>query len=250
VVQISAHKGGSEAATPATYDAYRHALTTGAEYAEFDIRRTADGVLVVYHDAGVGRAGPPVASLGYADLCDQLGYPVPKAGELMELLAGRLHGQLDLKETGYEQEVVSLALATVGAGNFVVTSLEDSSLLAIKRSFPSVRTALSLGRDLKQVPRHRWPAVRRSELLPLTRLRRCGADWVCVHHRLARLGVIRQCQRNGFGVMVWTVDSDRLIDRFIQDHRIAILITNRPRHAVQRRALLAPAQPGQASLSD
>jgi glycerophosphoryl diester phosphodiesterase len=243
VAAISAHQGGSETADRGTYEAYQHALTSGAEYAEFDIRKTADGVLVACHDARAGHAGPLLADLGYDDLCERAGYLVPKAGELMELLAGRLTGHLDLKETGYEQEVVSLALGTFGPGRFVVTSLEDSSIQAISQAFPSVRIALSLGRDLKEVPRRRWPAVRRSELLPLRRLRRCGAGWAAVNYRLGQFGVIRACQRNGIGIMVWTVDSDKLIDRFLADPRIDVLVTNRPRHAASRRAALARRPP-------
>jgi Glycerophosphoryl diester phosphodiesterase family len=34
-----------------TIDAYVHALETGAEYVEFDIRRTSDGELAAFHDA-------------------------------------------------------------------------------------------------------------------------------------------------------------------------------------------------------
>ena len=54
----------------------------------------------------------------------------------MALLAGRLIGHLDLKETGYEENVVSLASSILGPGNFVVTTLEDASVATIKRAFP------------------------------------------------------------------------------------------------------------------
>jgi hypothetical protein len=37
----------------------------------------------------------------------------------MRLLAGKVFGHLDLKEMGYEEEVIKLALETFGAGNFV-----------------------------------------------------------------------------------------------------------------------------------
>lgn len=236
---ISAHQGGSETAGRGTFEAYQHALTCGAEYAEFDIRKTGDGVMVAWHDARATPAGPLLAELGYDELCGRAGCLVPTAGQLMELLAGRLAGHLDLKETGYEQEVVSLALATFGPGQFVVTSLEDSSIRAISQAFPAVRTALSLGRDLRELPRHRWPAVRASELRPLRRVRRCGACSVAVHYRLGQFGVLRGCRRHGIGTMVWTVDSDELIDRFLADPRVDVLITNRPEHAVRRRAALA-----------
>jgi glycerophosphoryl diester phosphodiesterase len=238
VVQISAHADHREEAGPVTCQTYTEMLASGAEYAEFDIRRTADGVLVAYHDARAGRGGPLVSGLGYPALCDRLGYAVPRVDEVMAVLAGRMTGHLDLKEAGYEAEVTRLASSILGAANYVITSLEDVSVAAIKRASPQTRTALSLGRSLKGVPRHRWAAVRHSELFPMPRVRACGADAVAVNYRLARLGVTRACHRHGVGVMVWTVDASPLIDQFLADPRIDVLITNRPRHAARRRAEL------------
>ncbi len=235
MAQISAHKGGSERATPQTYEAYRDALSSGAEFAEFDVRKTADDVLVVYHDAA-GPGGRPLAGLEYRELSDRAGYAVPRAEEVMDLLAGRVAGHIDLKETGYEERVISAALAAFGAGNFVATTLEDVSVRRIKQAFPAVRTALSLGRDLEPIPRRRWAEVRRGELFPLGRLRACGADMAAINVSLARIGVLGACARNGVPAMVWTVDADELIDRFVTDPRVEVLITNRPRHAVLRRA--------------
>ena len=264
---VSAHRGGAERAAPATYEAYEDAVTTGAEYAEFDIRRARTGELVAYHDAvireppapsaarrpgtrapGAGRApgtrapgtSRRVADLSYAELCAAAGYRVPLVGDVMRLLARHgVAGHLDLKETGYEAEVIALALASFGdPGQFVATTLEDGSVRAIKAAFPQVRTALSLGRDLREVAAHRRLGVRAGELAPLPRIRRCGADWVAVNYQLARLGVIRACHRAGVGVMVWTVDAAAHVDAFLGDLRVEVLITNRPRFAVGRRAAL------------
>ena len=238
MVKISAHRGGCEAAHPATYEAYRDALSTGAEYAEFDIRKTADDVLVVHHDSHAKGTGALVADLGYRDLCDKLNYEVPRVDKVMAVVAGRMTGHLDLKEIGYEDEVITLAQSVLGAGNFVATTLEDVSVAAIKRAFPDVTTALSLGRDLRGVPRHQWASIRRSELFPVPRVKACGADWAAVNYRLGRLGATNRCKRHGHDVMLWTVDSDELIDRYLTDGEIDVLVTNRPRHAVKRRAEL------------
>lgn len=238
MVHISAHCDHSKDTEPVTYDTYLDTLASGAEYAEFDIRKTADNVLVVYHDEHAGRGGPLLAGLEYQELCDRLHYVVPRVDEVMALLAGRLIGHLDLKEVGYEETVVTLASSILGPGGFVVTTLEDASVATIRRAFPQVRTALSLGRSLRGVPRRRWAAVRHSELFPLPRIRACGADWVAANYRLARLGVARTCHRSGIGLMVWTVDDDVLIDQFLGDERIDVLITNRPGHAARRRSEL------------
>ena len=235
MVQISAHCDHSTDAEPITYQTYTDILASGAEYSEFDIRKTADNVLVVYHDGHAGRGGPLVAELEYTEFCDRLGYAVPRVDEVMALLAGGPIGHLDLKEAGYEEDVIALASSILGPGNFVATTLEDASVARIKRAFPEVRTALSLGRSLRGVPRRQWAAVRRSELFPLPRIRACGADWVAVNYRIARLGVAGACHRNGIGIMVWTVDQDVLIDQFLRDQRIDVLVTNRPDHAARRR---------------
>src|SRR5262249_24490595 len=116
-VAVSAHKGGSEDAPPATWKAYETALTTGAEYVEFDIRRTRDGDLVVFHDPQA--AGRPVAGLSYEELCEAAGHRVPLVRDVMKLIAGKAMGHLDLKETGYEAEIVKLALDLLGPENFV-----------------------------------------------------------------------------------------------------------------------------------
>jgi glycerophosphoryl diester phosphodiesterase len=246
--RVSAHRGGAEHARPSTYEAYEDAVTTGAEYAEFDIRRARSGELVVYHEAAVPDAAAPdrarrIADLTYPELCAAAGYRVPLAGDVMRLLARHgLAGHLDLKEAGYEAAVIALALASFGdPAGFVATTLEDGSVRAIKTTFPQVRAALSLGRDLREVAAHRWLGVRAGELAPLPRVRRSGADWVAVNYQLARLGVIRACHRAGVGVMVWTVDGDAHIDEFLGDHRVEVLITNRPRFAVGRRAALGAA---------
>jgi glycerophosphoryl diester phosphodiesterase len=232
-VQISAH-ASDRAATPETY---RNAVATGADYVELDIRRTADGELVAFHDARTAQ-GDPLAAIGYSRLCDLAGYQVPTVADVLATITGRARGHLDLKDTGGEDEVVRLALDVLGPGQFIITTLEDSSVAAIRSRFPrvdDVPVALSLGRDLAGASRARWLRTRLTELRPLPRLRACGADWVAAEHRLARAGVRRQCRREHVNLMVWTVNSEREMRYWLSDHRADVLITDRPATAVQLR---------------
>ena len=229
---ISAH--GPRAGT---IEVYANAVETGAEYVEFDIRRTADGELAAFHDARTSQ-GDPLAAISYSRLCELAGYPVPRVAEVMAAIAGKATGHLDLKDTGGEDKAVEMALDILGPGNFVVTTLEDQSVAAIKARFPSVPVALSLGRDLDEVPRSRRAATRLSELRPMRRLRACRADWVAVHRRLASAGVLAQCHRAGIEAMVWTVDEDAEMRRWLTDQRVTVLITNRPADAMALRASL------------
>lgn len=233
---VSAHRGGSEDAASATYEAYRAAALTGAEYVELDIRRTADDQLVAYHDANVD-SGRPVASTGYSRLCELAGYEVPLAAEVMRLIAGHAVGHLDLKSPGDEEALIELALQILGPGHFVVTT-RDASVAVIKSRFPDVPVALSLGRDLSAAPWLARASWRRREVYPLNRIRACGADWAALHYRIALLGGIRQCHRHGIRTMVWTVNGDAMLTRLLADPRVDVVVTDRPRRAIALRTEL------------
>jgi Glycerophosphoryl diester phosphodiesterase family len=137
-VGISAHAGDRTA----TIETFRNAVATGADYVELDIRRTADGELVSFHDA-LAPGGEPLSAVGHARLCDLAGYLVPTVADVLATIKGHARGHLDLKDTGGEAEVVRLALDVLGPGQFIITTLEDSSAAAIRSRFPAPTTCRS-----------------------------------------------------------------------------------------------------------
>ncbi|MFA1544917.1 glycerophosphodiester phosphodiesterase [Actinomadura chokoriensis] len=207
------------------------AADSGAEYVEIDIRRTGDGRLVVHHDPEIG--GLRINRLSYARIQDLATRPVPLVGDAMNIIAGRAKGHLDLKERGCEHETVALAVEAFGRDGFVVTTREVSSLFEIKKSFPGVRTALSVGRNL-------WERGAAHDFAPLRLVRRAGADMVALNHRLARVGVLRQCGRAGIPAMIWTVNAEPVMRRFLGDPRVAVLVTDHPGTALKLRDARGP----------
>ena len=153
-------------------------------------------------------------------------------------IAGHAKGHLDVKDAGGEDDLVRLALDVLGPGQFVITTLEDSSAAAIKARFPradDVPVALTLGRDLAGASPARRLRTRLSELRPLPRVRACGADWVAAERRLARAGVQRQCRREHVTIMVWTVNTEPELRHWLSDHRADVVITDRPTMAMELR---------------
>jgi glycerophosphoryl diester phosphodiesterase len=229
-VLISAHSGGAERARPGSLAAYEAVVSSGAEYAEFDVRRAGDGTLLAQHSAG--------RSDGRSD-----GTPAPAAREVMRVLAaGGVRGHVDLKGTGFERAAVTLALESFGPGRFVVTTPEVESVAAIRAAFPAVPVGLSVGFGWASVAR-RARRLRGPLSFPLAAVRASGADWVAMSYRYARPRVLAQCVAAGLRVMVWTVNDDRRIDRFLADPRVAVLVTDRPEYAVRRRAQRAASPP-------
>lgn len=75
---VIAHRGGALLRPENTMPAFRHAVGIGADVLEFDMLMTADGRIVIYHDAdinpdfctpdaGSGVAAGPVRGLGFAE---------------------------------------------------------------------------------------------------------------------------------------------------------------------------------------
>jgi len=236
---ISAHRGGSETAPPGTYAAYRGALAAGAGYLEFDVRITADGELVAFHEARL-RAGPPVAAASYAELCRAAGYEVPTTSGILKLLGGQagIHGggaHIDLKDAAAGPQVVAQALATLEPPRVIVTSRDPETVIAVKSRYPEVGAGLTIGGHAAQSVRHalRWARPARWA----DAVAGAGADWAAVQQRLARLGVLAECRDRGVRTMVWTVNGDASLRRWLARFDIDVLVTDRPGRAAQLRTI-------------
>jgi glycerophosphoryl diester phosphodiesterase len=240
-IAMCAHRGASEGCRPGTLESFRRAAEGPSDYVEFDVRRLADGALAAFHDPACNGRG--LSGLTLDDLRREAGYAVPRVEDVMTALRGLTRAHIDLKEPGYEPRVLALADAVLGPGSYVVTTLEDGMIVTIKRDFPGVRVGLSLGRDLTGEPLWTRARVRMSELFPRRRLLDCGADFVSVHHRLARLNVLRVAERMGIPVFVWTVNDREGLARFARSRAVECIVTDEPEKAAQWLGLTSPSPP-------
>ena len=234
VTAISAHRGGSEHGPEGTYEAYRSALETGAEYVEFDIRRTADGTLVSCHPARVSRRA--VAAVSYDRLCRLAGYRVPRMTEVLPLLAGRAAAHLDLKQADCAEEVVELGAGILGPARLLVTTGDGPLAATLGRRFPAVPIGVTISGDLAQAAGFAARRLRTPGLSRLAPVLAAGGGWAVVHRRLARTGVLSECHRRGLKTAVWTVNADREMARWLASSHVDVLITDRPGHAMSLRA--------------
>jgi glycerophosphoryl diester phosphodiesterase len=223
---IDAHRGECGVPGLPADDRYVRAIALGVDFVEIDIRRIADGTFVNYHD-DLTPSGHDVRDLSYSELKAELGPELVRVDELVDIIDGRVGLHVDVKEEGYEAEVVRTIQRSFTRSEVVYTSGDDP-IRVIKDQFPTLRTGLSLGDDLQGVSPWLKIGVRLSELFPSTRLRRSHADFLAVHKDLARVRVLAYCANAHIPAWVWTVDDEEEIAKFMRDPRVAVLITNRP----------------------
>ncbi len=223
--RIVAHRGARGLCdTENTIESFEKAREIGATWIEFDVRRTADGELVCFHDEAVG--GRPVASLAYPDLLEATrrdGFDVPRVEDVFRRYRGTLNLDIELKEGGYEAELIRLANLYLEPGRFVMKSFVDAAVGAIKRLDPTIRAGLLVGVDGPRFD----PKVRLPEFFPEKRLLQLRADFVSPNEGLCRLGFVERMHGLGLEVWVWTVNDRRRIKQLVSDGVDAI-ITDRP----------------------
>lgn len=220
---IIAHRGASAAKRENTLEAFEIAIEMKADAIEMDIRRTADGVLVVHHDPTISDSG--IAALTYRELDSRagaLGYHIPTLEETLKYCAGRIALDIELKETGYEGDIIPLVGRYYEPANVVFTSFRDSTVGALKKCQPSYRAGLLLGWDT-DIPLGK----RLTAPFPTSRLKKCGADFAAPHYKLARASFIDRMNAAGFPVLAWTVDDPEIAFELVE-YGVAGIITNTP----------------------
>ncbi|MBB4286214.1 glycerophosphodiester phosphodiesterase [Roseospira goensis] len=233
VPRVIAHRGASASAPENTLAAFRRAHALGAPWVEFDVKLTADGRPVVFHDATLDRTtdghGPvadtPLAAFGDLDAGQWFdpafaGELVPTLEEVLDLLVEMGMGaNIELKpDPGREAETASVCLD-------VARELwpADAPPLLVSSFSP---VALAVAREMTP----QWP--RGLVLEALTDDWQAGAAAVeawsvhCAAELLSARGVAEVLDA-GYRVMVYTVnDPGRAAN--LWDWGVDSIITDRP----------------------
>jgi glycerophosphoryl diester phosphodiesterase len=221
---IIAHRGASGLVpSENTVEAFEKAVEVGAAMIEFDVRRTKDKTLVCIHDADID--GARVDGMTFDQLQSRataLGYEVPRLKDVLAAFKGRIAFDVELKERGYEAQVLDVLASEVTPSQFVIKSFHDETVKVLKEMDEQVYAGLLLG-----VAAPAGLKTRVKEVLPEIRLARVGADFVSPNHQLLRLGFVARMHRLGYKVYVWTVDDVALMKRLVEQGVDAI-VTNRP----------------------
>ena len=233
MAKLSAHRGGPEGRYPpnrlATIAA---ACELGVDLIEFDVRVTRDDRFVIQHDADtrIRRRRHAVSDLDAADLL-RADDPAVELQAVLAVIAGRAMGHVDLKDDRCEVEIADLCVQALGPDGFVLTTGIDASVRRLRLARPELRVGLSLGRTSIGVGRVQVLLPRWSEIFPRARVAGCDANLLALNHQLARLGVLRWAHRRGLPVLVWTLNSPRLIQWAQGDARVWAYTTDWPRRA-------------------
>ncbi|MCW2790537.1 MAG: hypothetical protein JWP56_2840 [Aeromicrobium sp.] len=234
---VSAHRGGSgnEHSAQNTLDAFEAAIAMGCDYVEFDVRLTADGTPVIFHDDELDGVDGRLSIAGHR-LDEFTGVVLVTLDSVLELIAGRIKAHVDLKVAGDDVRLVAHIVAALGVDDVVVTTAEDSSVRRIRRWSRTHAPGLLVG--LSSSPRS-WGGspwkrrlVRIEAAFPRTRVRLSHANLVVSHKTVARLTLRSYARRRRLPLLVWTVDSPSELEQWMNDPAVWMVTTNYPERAL------------------
>jgi glycerophosphoryl diester phosphodiesterase len=232
---LIAHRGASSVARENTIESFEKAIEIGVEMIEFDVRRTKDHALIVYHDELM--EGKPVKELTYDEISRMAmgqGFSIPTFEEVLKCTSGKIKLDVEIKEESYEKEVVELLTRYFKKDQFVITSFYDSCIRRIKDNDPEIKAGLILGISKPKHPMR----TRLSEFFPGGRCKEAKADFLVPHWRLLWFGFLDRVKRENKPVFVWTVNDPKMIWKLLHDKRIDAIITDQLDLAISLRQRL------------
>ncbi|MFY9422109.1 MAG: glycerophosphodiester phosphodiesterase [Bacilli bacterium] len=222
---VVAHRGASGHAPENTLLAFQKAIDMGADCIETDIRRTKDGIIVLFHDEKIN--GKKVNEITFEELraeASKKSFQVPTLEEGLAYVKGKILIDIEFKEDGYVREAVDIIRKYLSHDEFFIRSFEDQVLVQVKEIDPKITTALLLGRDKPEKPIR----TRLSEFFPGRRLRRTKADFVSPHYRLLKFFFVTRMNLRKCSVSVWTVNDEKLIKKVLFRNKVDNVVTDYP----------------------
>jgi glycerophosphoryl diester phosphodiesterase len=212
---VLAHRGVTDRFPENSVAAFAEARRIGVDGVELDVRRSADGALVVHHDPEVPGVGP-VKDLRVRDLPPG----VPLLEEALDACQGMVVN-VEIKSDGDEAlpRAVAAALADLGWGRQVVVSSFDRGCIdTVRLADPGLPVAWLLG----------WGSEPRRSLQEAVH---AGYEGVHPFHRSVDSTLVRDASSAGLAVRPWTVNEPTDL-RAMADYGVDAVITDRPTDAI------------------
>lgn len=173
-----------------TLASFDQALADGCNGFEFDVRLTVDGTPVVGHEPQIG--GIEIAQASAEQLA-----ALPQLQDVLARYQERAFLDIELKVSGLEKITLALLQKYPPRRGFVVSSFLPEVLQAIHAATPGIPLGLICETNAQLRPWSRLPV-----------------EYVIPHYKLVDEALIRQFKDAGKKILVWTVNSSSLMQRF------------------------------------
>jgi glycerophosphoryl diester phosphodiesterase len=220
------HRGAAALARENTVASFRKAIACGADAIEFDVRKTIDGVLVLFHDRTITteKGRRPVSTLTFDELTGAAAlwsYTIPTLEEILRGFGDRIPMFIEIKARGFEVEVVSALKKFKPAFPPMISSFLPWIVGRIKALDENLDTGLIFGRERTyRLGLFTRPVLRRM-------IKSLAINSIHLEESQVNPRLVGRLVDNGLKIFVWTVDNEDSMRKLIYN-RVNGIITNKP----------------------
>jgi glycerophosphoryl diester phosphodiesterase len=199
--KIVAHRGASAQAKENTLEAFKLAIELRVDYIELDVWKTSDGVLVINHDPALSNI--KITDTTYKELLNNPGCKhIPTLSQVLALASGKTKLYVEIKDVGYEKDVIDMLLSNCDIEDFAIISFIDDVILNVKEHAPAIYTGMLLKKDGSARKK-----TRIKDMFPMRRMSRCKADFLAPQFSINLYVVILQAYIYNVPLYMWTINN-------------------------------------------
>ena len=230
--KIISHRGRtSRKSADNTLASVNDAIELKVEMVEVDIRQTKDSQIVCFHDSDI--QGELNRDLDYSEIIEK-DSQIPTLEQVLWSAKGKIGIEIELKEPGYELEVVSIARDYFNYDKFVLKSFHPQVVEQVKTIDLKIFAGLLVGSafSLEQL------FFTLKEAFTCTNFKQTNADFISPYYKIFEAGWFSRFTRNNVPVQVWTVNDVESI-RTLINQQVHSIVTDVPEVAIGIRKSLS-----------
>ena len=230
--KIISHRGRtSRKSADNTLASVNDAIELKVEVVEVDIRQTKDSQIVCFHDPDI--QGELIRDLDYSEIIEK-DSQIPTLEQVLWSAKGKIGIEIELKEIGYELEVVSIARDYFNYDKFVLKSFHPQVVERVKEIDQKIFAGLLVGSafSLEQL------FFTLKEAFTSTNFKQTNADFISPYYKIFEAGWFSRFTRNKVPIQVWTVNDVESI-RTLINQQVHSIITDIPEVAIGIRESLS-----------
>jgi glycerophosphoryl diester phosphodiesterase len=196
------HRGAKAYTTENTLESFGKAIELGANAIEFDVRRSKDAQLIISHDDTLKKVFGKDVLINESPLSElkQLtGNRIATLEEALRFISGKVEKiVVELKEAGYEKDVLALIVKEHLRERVIVVSFLEEALARVRDLDATIETGLIYTKPKK----------------PIETALKLRAQYLVALSRFTHRRDIAKAHKSNLKVIVWTINTKKEAEEY------------------------------------
>ncbi|MGV8152164.1 MAG: glycerophosphodiester phosphodiesterase [Candidatus Nanoarchaeia archaeon] len=221
-----------------TLISFEKAIENKVDYIEFDVRKTKDNQIIVFHDLSLKRITGCKADVSMLTLKEIKklrtinNQKIPSLKEVLKKFKGKVKFNIEIKEKNIAEYVCNIIKECGCINEVLISSFYEEALIESKKIIPEIKTALVYN-DTKNTFFRFFPEIYSrvfSHFIKndiIKKVKRTFANGVNLDYMLITKSIVKDIHKRNWFVMAWTVNRKQDIKK-IANMGVDGIITDYP----------------------